>query len=278
MSDIEAKVDTMKQEIDTLQIAFMRTNQPWYRAPSTIISVVSLLFSFGTTAVSYYKSSQDDVRAARTELRNILQRLTTIPKENFELVKKYQGDVDGQALSGLFSQENSLLVRQASEIVDRFPNDVSAGEYFSVAMALLAAADVAKIPVYLDRALSQTADPNVKVSVLRNYGLFLISTGKTSEGRKKYEEALSIWVSYPSVFKYFKDSTDALTEIYWAQAEFGAANIEAAKEHIRKAQDRVGMLTPGPTTTQLQAQAQSTRSAIERGDTLNPVPMPSLGK
>lgn len=171
-----------------------------------------------------------------------------------------------------------MLARQASEIVDRFPNDVSAGEYFSVAMALLAAADATRVPAYLERALALTADPNIKVSVLRNYGFFLISTGKTSEGRRKYEEALAIWGAYPNVFKYFKDSTDALTEIYWAQAEFSAGNVEAAKEHIRKAQERAGMLTPGPTTLQLQAQAQSTRTAIEQGGPFTPVPVPSLGK
>lgn len=275
--DIEARLALMKQEIDALQVASMESRQPWYRSPSLLISALALVFSFGTTAVSYYESSQDDVRAARAELRGILQRLSTIPRDNFELVKKYQGDVDGQALSGLFNQENSLLARHASEIVDRFPDDVSAGEYFSVAMALLTASDVSRVPVYFERALKQASDPNVKVAVLRNYGLFLISNGRTSEGRKRYEEALAIWADYPNVSKYFKDSTDALTELYRSQAEFNSGHAEAAKEHLRKAQERLALLPAGPMTMQLQAQAAATHQAIHRTGP-QPLPLPLIGR
>jgi tetratricopeptide (TPR) repeat protein len=274
MDEIQTKLDAMKQEIDALQIMVMSGKSPWYKSPSIVISAMALLFSFGTTAVSYHRSAQDDVRSARAELRGILQRLTSLPRDNFELIKKYQGDVEGQSLSGLLTQENSLLARQASEIVDRFPDEITSGEYFSVAMALMAAADVTRVPIYLERALAQTADPNVKVSVLRNYGFYLLSTGQASEGRQRYEQALSIWSDYPNVSQYFKGSTDALTEIYWSQAELGANNIESAREHIRKALQRVNALPPGPMTMQLQGQAQHTQRAIEQGAPADPLAAP----
>jgi hypothetical protein len=119
----------MKREIDALQIEVMKGRLPWYRSPSIIISIVALLFSFGTTFVSYYKTARLEVQAARTELRGILQRLSALPKDNFELIRKYRDDPEGLALSGLLTQENALLARQASEIVDRYPNRSSSSSW-----------------------------------------------------------------------------------------------------------------------------------------------------
>jgi tetratricopeptide (TPR) repeat protein len=241
----------MKREIDALQIEVMKGRLPWYRSPSIIISIVALLFSFGTTFVSYYKTARLEVQAARTELRGILQRLSALPKDNFELIRKYRDDPEGLALSGLLTQENALLARQASEIVDRYPNEISAVEYASLAHALAVNSDYAKVPLYFERALARTSDPNSKVAILRGYGMVLMTTGQVTEGRRKYEKALSIWSDYPYVSDYFKDSTDAYTEMHWSQAEASINNFEEARVHIRKALAIVGSLPPSPNTTQL---------------------------
>jgi tetratricopeptide (TPR) repeat protein len=259
IDSIRKDVELLKKEIDD------SVSRPWYTNPSVVVSTLALLFSFGTTLVSYSRSQKDDVREARSELRGILQRLTSLPRDNFELIRKYKDDSEGQALSGFLTQENSLLARQASEIVDRFPDKIPSGEYYSVALALMVASDVTKVPIYFERALKQTSDPNVKVAVLRNYGFHLLNTGEVTEGRRKFEQALSIWKEYPNVTIYFKGSTDALTEMYWAQAEFGINNLEAAKEHIRKALQQVNSLQPGPMTNQLQNQVIHTQEVIEQG-------------
>ncbi len=249
-----SKLQLMKREIDALQIEVMKGQLPWYKSPSIIISIVALLFSFGTTFVSYYKAGREEVQLARTELRGILQRLSALPKDNFELVRKYKDDPEGLALSGFLNQENSLLARQASEIIDRFPNEISAVEYFSVGLALSTASDLAKVPLYFDRALAKTLDPNVKVAILRNYGLYLMVTGQVTEGRHKFEEALSIWGDYPNVTDFFEKSTNSLTEMYWSQSEANINNFEAARVHIRKALQIAANLPPGPQTDQINSQ------------------------
>lgn len=274
MDDLQTKIDMMSREIDALQVTVMAARKPWYKSPSVVISTLALLFSFGTTAVSFHRAVQDDVRSARTELRGILQRLTSLPRDNFELIRKYKDDVEGQSLGGYLNQEHSLLARQASEIVDRFPDKITSSEYFSVAVALMASADVEKVPIYLERALAQTSDPNVKVAILRNFGFYLLNTGQASEGRRRYEQALSIWRQYPNVTSYFKESTDALTEMYWAQTEFGVNNLEAAREHIRKAFQRVNSLPPGPMTSQLQGQVIHTQKIVEQGAPTDPLAAP----
>jgi len=189
-------------------------------------------------------------------------------------MRKYKDDAEGQALAGLLGQENSMLARHASEIVDRFPNAISSSEYLSVAHALMTASDLEKVPVYLDRALSQISDPNVNVTALRSYGLHLINTGKVSEGRSKYEQALTIWNEYPNVTNYFKGYTDTLTEMYWAQTEFGVNNLEASKEHLRKAFQRLNSMPPGPTTSQLRGQVLYTQKIVEQGAPVDPLTVP----
>jgi hypothetical protein len=51
--EITSRMDTMKGEIDGLQIGLTSQKKPWYRDLSTLISFLALLFSFGTTFVSY---------------------------------------------------------------------------------------------------------------------------------------------------------------------------------------------------------------------------------
>lgn len=120
MDDIQAKIELMKREIDALQVTVMAGKAPWYKSPSIMISVLALLFSFGTTAVSFHRAAQEDIRSGRAELRGILQRLTALPRDNFELTRKYKDDEEGKALTGLLNQENSLLARQASEVSMRY--------------------------------------------------------------------------------------------------------------------------------------------------------------
>lgn len=270
--DIQDRLDMMKREIDALQAASISNNKPWYKTASIIISVLALLFSFSTTAISYYKAGREDIRSARTELRGMLQRLTALPKDNFELIRKYKDDPEGQSLSSTLNYENSLLARQASEIIDRYPDEISASEYLSVTAALINAADVSKVPRYLEACLSLTSDPNVRVAALRMFGAYLVNIGKVSEGRHKYEEALSIWHGhdYENLPEYFKNSTDTLTEMYWAQVELGINNVEAAKEHIRKSMERTKAMPAGPLTNQLQGQVLYAQKIIERGITSVP--------
>ena len=258
------ELEIMKREIDTLQIEIMKINRPWYKSPSVLIAILALIFSFGATTVSFQREAREDIRLARAELRGILQRIMALPKDNFEITKKYKNDPEGQSLSGFIGQENSLLARQASEIVDRFPDEVSAGEYLSVAFALVMAADMEKIPRYLDRALTKTSDPGTKSRILWMYGAHLIQTGKTSDGRRRYEQALNIWRDYPNVADYFKKWTDGFTEMYWAQAEIGVHNIEEAKTHIRKALQHASVLPDSPATSQLRDQILHTQKSITR--------------
>lgn len=139
MSDeLEQKLDLMKQEVDALQIAITGHTKPWYKNMSTILSIVALLFSFSTTYVSYHRTTIQDIQSTRQELRGLLQRLSTLPKENVEISKKYADDpASVKTVMGFINQEGSLLATQAAELAKNLPSNLVSGtEYYAIAVAL----------------------------------------------------------------------------------------------------------------------------------------------
>src|SRR6266704_384604 len=107
---VEDRLDVMKREIDSLQIAIAGQKTPWYKTVSTVLSIAALLFSFGTTFVSYRRTQVQDIQSTRQELRGLLQRLAALPKENLELNKRYAPDFNAIGIASSFiNQENTLL-------------------------------------------------------------------------------------------------------------------------------------------------------------------------
>lgn len=137
VKNLARRIALIKEEVDALQIAVMKKHTPWYKTVPTIISLLALLFSFGTTYFSYSHTKAQDIQTLKSELRTMLQRLALLPKENFELTKKYTNDPATVAfLSGYINQENALLAQQAAEIAKNLPIDrVSATEYYAIALA-----------------------------------------------------------------------------------------------------------------------------------------------
>src|ERR1700722_17195400 len=97
--DLEQRVDLMKREIDALQIFVTAGKKPWYGGLPTIISIIALTFSFGTTYVSYRRTEAQDTQNLRQELRNLLQRLAALPKEYLATMKLYKDDPAAAGMS-----------------------------------------------------------------------------------------------------------------------------------------------------------------------------------
>jgi predicted negative regulator of RcsB-dependent stress response len=128
-------------EIYSLKVALAKHERPWFRRSSVVISVLALLFSLGTTGVSYWHTHQQDIHDARSELRTLIQRLNHLPIEDLEYSRKYENEpkIYGR-LSGLLNSENAVIAKQAADVIDRIPSNVSATEYSAVANALIQSA------------------------------------------------------------------------------------------------------------------------------------------
>ena len=265
--DLEQRVELMKREIDALQIAITGQSKPWYKNVSTLLAVIALLFSFGTTCVSNRRIASQDIQNTRQELRGLLQRLAALPKENVDTVKKYQGDEASAAIvSGFINQENSLLARNAAELARKLPaKSVSATEYYAVAVALQNSYELTGAQEFLNYSLNASPDFNTEISALRMLAGMRFTQGSPEAGRVEYQKALNIFSKYPQYDPFTKISTNVWTELSWAFSEANYNLFPTASQHIDNAEGLLATLPNSPGTNKLRAQVSEARSQISSG-------------
>lgn len=270
LNDLATTVQLLKREVDALQIEAMSRKKRWYQQASTIISVLALLFSFGTTYVSYERTRVQDRNNARAELRSILQRLSNLPKDNLDLTQRYKGDYAAiSLLSGFVNQENALLARQAAELARSLPRDyVSATEYYAVGIALQNSYNVEGAKEFLDYAIETATDFNDKIAAIRGRASLLFLTGQADRGRAEYAAALNVFTDFPDYNDYTKNYTHAFTELNWAYSEANAGFIEPAHRRLAQADAFVAKLSAGPVTEQARASINQFRAQLS-----GPTPM-----
>ncbi len=262
--DDHERYEILKKEVDSIQIQLSQEHGPWYTKPSNLISVIALLFSFGTTIVSYINSHEEDIRANHREAMALIQRITKLPSENFELMQKYKDSGIGQSLSGMINQENILLATQAANLVKRYPDTFSSTEFFAIATSLATSNIVDKVPYLFKTAIEKADTSNDYNVAARSYAFFLYSKGDYTEGKKYYEIALGVWNKFPERNMYIVNSTDLVTLMYWSQAELAAKNMQEAEKLIAQAKDKLAQLSPIPMTQSLTMQINYTVSLIEQ--------------
>jgi tetratricopeptide (TPR) repeat protein len=279
--ELEQKVELMKREIDALQISILgQKPKPWYRNISTILSVVALLFSFGTTYVSYLRNESQDIQSARQELRTLLQRLATLPKENVDNYKKFADDPASMNLVGGFiNQENAMLARQAAEIAKKLPVDLVSGtEHYAIAVALQNSYDLAAADEFLKYAIQAAKDFNTEIAALRSTANLQFIQGRPESGRVEYQKALNIFSKYSGYDPFTKTSTNIWTELAWAISEANMGLPAFASQHMESAKALVNGLPRSPGADMLRAQLSQAEVQFASGlPVSSPVSGPQLG-
>src|SRR2546425_9154961 len=232
----EVRISAMERRIDALEVALGKYERSWYRDPAILIAFLALIFSFGTTAVSYYRAAKQDLHEARAELRSLIQRLSGLQREFTELPQKYPQDATTRGtFSALLNEENALIAKQAAEVIERIPKHVSATEYLAVANALAASGIFDKVKQLLEKAIAVANDVNDETNALRVYGNYLFTAGDPGRGRIQYQTALNIFSKYPTANAYYVTSTHVVTEKAWAVSEAAIGARLEAKNHLEKA-------------------------------------------
>jgi len=277
--ELEQKVELMKREIDALQITMMGSSKPWYRNISTLLSVAALLFSFGTTFVSYHRAAVQDIQSSRQELRSLLQRLAALPKENVDISRKYVDDPGSMNLvSGFINQENSLLARQAAEIAKKLPRDLVSGtEFYAIAIALQNSYDLSGASEFLNYSAQTAKDFNTEIAALRSTANLEFVQGRPEAGRIEYQTALNIFSKYPGYDPFTKASTNVWTELAWAYSEAGVGSRPFADQHVQNAKALVQGLPSSPGTATLIALVAQTETHLAGGQAVSPLPGAPVG-
>jgi hypothetical protein len=276
----DLRYEALKAEVDALQVLVMKQQQPWYRDAASIVAVLALLFSFGTTIVSYQRASQDDVHAAEIELRALLSRLSAIPAELTENAKTYADDPGAVAsLTSVLTQEQILLAKQAAQVLVGIPQErVTAAQYLLVANVLITNSIDQEGLRLLDSAIAVARDVNDFVSGVRVKAYRVFQLDRVDEGRDLYQQALGVWNrrGFETQDARFREYTDLQTRVGWAQAELSVGNCAEAQAQIDEARKLTGRFPTNDTQVRRMETVQTALAECQPGEAV-PSPSPSAG-
>ena len=265
--EIEEKLEILKAEVDSLQIQSAKKSRPWYSKPVNLLSVFALLFSFGTTTFTFWKGHLSDISENRKEVRELIQRITRLPIENFEHMQKYENNAQGQALGGMISQEQLLLANQAAEKINQYPETFNSTEYFAVAGALANTNSPTHVPIFLKKAMDISTTANDFIVASRSYGHLLFTQSKIDEGRSYYSKALTeVWAKYPNADPFYRQGLNIQTSLNLANSEAMVRNETAAGRAIADAQSLVNEMHASPGKDYWNLQVSQYKNRIEQGN------------
>jgi hypothetical protein len=244
-SSLERRVDTMKQEIDALQIEVMKGSSPWYRnipvVVSMVVAVLAFVFSLVTTVLSDRRIDKEEKHQTRVELRGLIQRLITIPTENFQLERKYTNDPAARAfLAPKLRAESNVLATQAADLIDQLPGELTASEYEAVAYADFQAgvpgAGLKLVRTGIEATKGDIEeDPPGFLALLRLQGQLFFAEGNLQRGRQSFSRAMKIFELYDEPSRFIKVTTSGSTQIGWASTEINAGQCLEGQRHIAAA-------------------------------------------
>ncbi len=71
MSTSEESLEILRKRVDSLELTSQEKHKTWYRQPSTVLAIVALLVSIGSTFYSQTASKQETIRSKKEELRKL---------------------------------------------------------------------------------------------------------------------------------------------------------------------------------------------------------------
>lgn len=259
------EVQRLKQEVDALQVHVMSLDKPWFKEPSSIVAALALIFSLVTTALSFARDWRLDQQADRAELRQLIQRLSTLPREELELKQKLIDQPhDMTRFLGIVANEGTMLIGQALDIMERIPKLVGASELTAVAAALVSAGRTAEArALYLQAAEHPRATAREVVPSYRQLGYYEFQLGRIEQAREHFAKAVNVFQDrFPNEDPSFVNYTHTYTQAYWASYEAAAGQCDEAQTHLEDA-DRRFQAAPNAFVPAMRQQIEQTRDQIE---------------
>ncbi|MGH8875531.1 MAG: tetratricopeptide repeat protein, partial [Acidimicrobiia bacterium] len=206
------------REIDALQVQLASGSRPWYLQASTVVAAVALLFSFGTTAVSFQRTTQEDLLAARAELTGHLQRLSALQIDNLRFFQEADPAAANRMSSALSSEAN-LIANQALTTITRLPPDwISALEFVTLGETLLGVGNYPEALRMFQAGVDVSQRYIESVVALKGLGNIHYQLGDPEAGRAAFQAALGAASSHPDMPSFYVRWSDARTEMAWASS------------------------------------------------------------
>lgn len=271
LENIDVQVESIKRELRKLDSRITAKEKPWYREGATVVAALALLFSFGTTVISYVKSSQQEVLSSRIELSELIKNISNIPQEHAEMISVFKNEpLTVAQLSSQINSKNLSLGSRAKAVIERIENSwygngtVLDVEYMAVAASLLSSFQFDKAKSLFEEAYKRARDATTAAGALRSTASIYMGYGDTSSMRQYLYKASKIYknskyTSDPDTSKYVTNST---TELQWAYGEFQLGECENALVHLNYALPILNLIPSSPIKEQLLSQANQTQATI----------------
>lgn len=267
LGDIRRAIETIKAEVDAIQIESAKIGRKWYQDPSIIISITALVFSFGTTIESIHRTNLQDVSNSRSELRSVLERLAEIPKEQIENSSENSNDLAKlNSIDIVLNQENAFLTAQSKDIISRIPSElISPSEFLSLGYAAISSYNVQDARAYFEQAYATAIDAfdfNIEVGALRNLAYLKFVTGDIAGGEADFGSAVRIFDRYPGYDPSTKISVAVQTQINWATADMTVGKVLDARKHLNEADTILSAAPNSPLKARLAQTLVQTRHSF----------------
>jgi hypothetical protein len=253
----------MKKEIDLLQIETAKPAVPWHKQMPVLISIAALVLSLLTTYYAERRSAQQDLHNARVELRQLIFQIDENSLAAVDIDTRYKNNPSAQVTArSLALTRRIILVNQAADVIDEIRDRVTSAEYYTIGYDISTLGiDDPRVINYYQRGLKRPGDVNTKAALYRGLAQAYFGTRRIEEGRKAFEEALSVSSHAPSGGL----SNEAYTQYQWAVAELNAGNCVNARRHLGAAEDAYDSFTNGGgfIPTGMQEQLKASKRSLE---------------
>jgi hypothetical protein len=245
VDDPHDDIAVINRRIDDL-IAGQRQSTAWYRNPSFITSAAAIFISVATTAMSWYRTYQQDITSLQSRLASTLQQANLLQIQSVDLMAKYKDDQPRLLhVSSTLTAQNLILSKQAYTLARALGSSAGSVNLLTIAYSLMQSNEVTLADDLLRQAIARAENSVEYGGALRTLGLLQYYNGQRSEGEATFKKALDTFKLFPKEAKSqdYVNYHHAYTHYYWAQA-LVSFDCRAAKDHLAEGLQLLGQMSP----------------------------------
>ena len=259
IAELRRAIAATKSELDALQTHVMGEerrgwSKHWPNVATILVAVLTLAFSVWVNYGSAERLADQDLHAARAELRELLQRLHALPIQNFQNERTYKTDAEARSfMSSMITAETTLLAQQAADLIEQLEGTAGADEYQQVAYALTNAGLLQEAEGLIVEGITVADSAGSLTALLRQGAIIRFSMGELEAGRARWREALEVFDRFPNESAISKAGSLSYTEASWANSEIIQGNCDEAAQHLEQAREHAATLFTSPWVDQNEA-------------------------
>jgi len=160
-----------------------------------IISGCALTLSLISLIVTLIQKHKETNRTIKKTLTDTLESISKIGIESTKLKSSKDLEFNSEAAIQLrrnYNSQRRVLIAHADFLIMRYDNLATEIDCNILAGAYAAIGDQEKAEYFWRKTINKSASPPIKLMNLRGFGIFLFAIGNDDNGRKFFNEALSL--------------------------------------------------------------------------------------